>query len=136
MGACYARAHPRPAPASRRCNIPCSPKSTAWLLHFFVLCVVASLGDTFYWSTYHAYFAALGNHEIRLKLFLADGWIGAGYHFVWQIALFLSLGESFVAYGGALALAALVGAVAGLVLGRHIDAGHAAQCPMQSACSS
>ena len=59
-----------------------------------------------------------------MKLFLADGWIGAGYHFVWQIALFLSLGESFVAYGGALALAALVGAVAGLVLGRHIDAGH------------
>jgi hypothetical protein len=52
--------------------------------------VVASLGDTFYWS----------------------------------IALFLSLGESFVAYGGALALAALVGAVAGLVLGRHVDAGH------------
>lgn len=52
-----------PAPASRRCNIPCSPKSTAWLLHFFALCVVASLGDTFYWSTYHAYFAALGNHD-------------------------------------------------------------------------
>jgi DHA1 family inner membrane transport protein len=161
----------------------------------FALCVVASLGDTFYWSTYHAYFAALGNHETRgaeigvreaiaavvgivsplatgwglvafgarvafgmnaavmllaalpllwtpdvmvarrvpgayraaipgMKLFLADGWIGAGYHFVWQIALFLSLGESFVAYGGALALAALVGAVAGLLLGRHIDAGH------------
>jgi MFS family permease len=59
-----------------------------------------------------------------MKLFLADGWIAAGYHFVWQIALFLSLGESFVAYGGALALAALVGAVAGLLLGRHIDAGH------------
>jgi hypothetical protein len=161
----------------------------------FALCVVASLGDTFYWSTYHAYFAALGNHENRgaeigareaiaalvgivsplatgwvlvtfgprsafgvtgavlllaaapllwtpdvivrrhvpgayraaipgMRLFLADGWIGAGYHFVWQIALFLSLGESFIAYGGALALAALVGAVAGLLLGRHIDAGH------------
>ncbi len=59
-----------------------------------------------------------------MKIFLADGWIGAGYHFVWQIALFLSLGESFIAYGGALALAALVGAVAGLLLGRHIDAGH------------
>ena len=59
-----------------------------------------------------------------MRLFLADGWIAAGYHFVWQIALFLSLHESFVAFGGALALAALVGAVAGLVLGRHIDAGH------------
>jgi hypothetical protein len=44
--------------------------------------------------------------------------------FVWPIALFLSLGESFTAFGGALALAALVGAVAGLLLGRHIDAGH------------
>jgi MFS transporter, DHA1 family, inner membrane transport protein len=161
----------------------------------FVLCFVAALGDTFYWSTYHAYFAALGNHESRgaevgvreaiaavvgivsplatgwalvaygpltafgmtgvvlllaalpllwtpdvlvvprapgaywaampgMQIFLADGWIGAGYHFVWQIALFLSLGENFVAYGGALALAALVGAAAGLVLGRHIDAGY------------
>jgi DHA1 family inner membrane transport protein len=161
----------------------------------FALCVVAALGDTFYWSSYHAYFAALGNHESRgaeigareaiaavvgiasplatgwvlvafgprvafgmtaavqllaalpllwtpdvmvprrvpgayraavpgMQLFLADGWIVAGYYFVWQIALFLSLGESFVAYGGALALAALVGAVAGLLLGRLIDAGH------------
>jgi DHA1 family inner membrane transport protein len=158
------------------------------------LCVVASLGDTLYWSTYHAYFAALGNHEHRgsevsareavaalvgivsplvtgwalvafgplvafgatsvllmlaalplfftpevpvaahspgafraaisgMKLFLADGWIAAGYHFVWQIVLFLSLGESFMAFGGALALAALVGAIAGLFLGRLIDAG-------------
>ncbi len=161
----------------------------------FVLCLVAALGDTFYWSSYHAYYAALGNHEHRgselgarealaalvgivsplvtgwalvafgprvalgataaillfgalplfwtpdvvvvrrapgayraaipgMKLFLADGWIAAGYFFVWQIALFLSLGESYVAFGGALALAALVGAVAGLFLGRLIDAGH------------
>jgi hypothetical protein len=29
------------------------------------LCVVAALGDTLYWSSYHAYFAALGNHEHR-----------------------------------------------------------------------
>jgi DHA1 family inner membrane transport protein len=160
-----------------------------------VLCLVAALGDTFYWSSYHAYFAALGNHEHRgselgareaiaalagivsplvtgwvlvafgprmafgvtgvllvsaalpliwtpemvvarhapgafkaaipgMKLFLADGWITAGYYFVWQIALFLSLGESYTAFGSALALAALVGAVAGLFLGRLIDAGH------------
>ncbi|HAN64285.1 MAG TPA: hypothetical protein DCQ79_10585, partial [Rhizobiales bacterium] len=31
----------------------------------FVLCLVAALGDTFYWSSYHAYYAALGNHEHR-----------------------------------------------------------------------
>jgi hypothetical protein len=57
-------------------------------------------------------------------LFLADGAFAAGYHYVWQIALFISLGESFAAYGGAMALAALVGAACGLVLGRHIDAGY------------
>jgi MFS transporter, DHA1 family, inner membrane transport protein len=161
----------------------------------FVLCAVAALGDTVYWSTYHAYFAALGDDEHRghqigareaiaavvgigsplatgwllvtfeprvafgatavvvmcaalpllwtpdvkvapnvaggiraavpgMLLFLADGWIAAGYVFVWEIALFLALGESLMAYGGALAIAALVGAVGGLVLGRHIDRGH------------
>jgi DHA1 family inner membrane transport protein len=57
-------------------------------------------------------------------LFLADGAFAAGYHYVWQIALFISLRESFAAYGGAMALAALVGAACGLVLGRHIDAGY------------
>jgi MFS transporter, DHA1 family, inner membrane transport protein len=158
-------------------------------------CVVASIGDTLYWTTYHAYFASLGDAEHRghqisarealaslagiigpllggwalatlgprvafgvvsvvqilsalpfigtpgvavaatvpgayraalrgVLLFAADGWIAVGHVFIWPIALFLSLGESFTAFGGALALAALVGAVAGLLLGRHIDAGH------------
>jgi DHA1 family inner membrane transport protein len=59
-----------------------------------------------------------------VAMFICDGWIGAGFVFVWQIALFVSLGESFVGYGGALAIAAVVAAVAGLFLGRHIDAGH------------
>ena len=161
----------------------------------FALCALSSVGDTFYWTTYHAYFAALGDAEHRghqigareaiaavvgivgplaagwaltalgpraafgatavvlmlgalpimwtpnvkvawtapgaLKasvpgalMFAADGWIASGYHFVWQIALFLALGESFSAYGGAMALSALVGAVSGLFLGRLIDAGH------------
>ncbi len=57
-------------------------------------------------------------------LFMADGWVAAGYSIAWQIALFLLLGENFLAYGGALALAALAGAVGGLVLGRFIDAGN------------
>ena len=52
-----------------------------------------------------------------------DGWFDAWYIIVWQIALFVSLGESVSAYGGAMALAALVGAGCGLLLGRHIDAG-------------
>ncbi|MGD0142258.1 MAG: MFS transporter [Rhizomicrobium sp.] len=159
------------------------------------LILVSSLGDTFYWSTFHAYFASLGDNEHRghqigarealaatvgivaplmgawaivtvgpgiafscvgliqalaavpllgtpnvpvlrsapgafraalpgIYLFAADGWFAAAFFFVWQMALFLSLGESFKAYGGAMALAALVGAASGLLLGRHIDAGN------------
>jgi MFS transporter, DHA1 family, inner membrane transport protein len=57
-------------------------------------------------------------------LFAADGWIVASYGFVWQIALFLSLRESLLGFGGALAVAALVGAIGGLLLGRHIDRGY------------
>ncbi len=56
-------------------------------------------------------------------LFVGDGWVAAGYFIVWQIALFLALGQSYLAYGGALAVAALVGAVGGLLLGQLIDSG-------------
>src|SRR5215470_17184771 len=161
----------------------------------FVLCAVSAVGDTLYWTTYHAYFAALGDpehrgHQVGMReaaaavvgiagplatgwalttlgpriafgsaavvmvlaalpivwtpdvkvpprapgalasampgvlLFAADAFMAAGYVFVWQIALFLSLRESFSAFGGAMALAAFVGAVGGLLLGRLIDAGH------------
>jgi DHA1 family inner membrane transport protein len=158
------------------------------------LCVLAGAGDALYWSTYHAYFAALGDDESRgrqlgareaiaaslgvvsplltgwalvglgpqaafgatalvqvtailplfwtpdvpvarrrpgsfkaaipgMLLMLANGWMAAGLTFVWRIALFVSLGEDFLAYGGALAVAALAGALGGLLLGHHIDAG-------------
>lgn len=161
----------------------------------FILCAVSAVGDTLYWTTYHAYFAALGDPEHRghqvgvreaaaavvgivgplatgwalttlgprvafgsaaavmmlaalpivwtpnvkvpprvlgalasampgVLLFAADAFMAAGYVFVWQIALFLSLRESFSAFGGAMALAAFAGAVGGLLLGRLIDAGH------------
>lgn len=56
-------------------------------------------------------------------LFVGDGWIAAGYFITWQIALFLTLGQSFLAYGGALAVASFVGAIGGLLLGRLIDSG-------------
>jgi DHA1 family inner membrane transport protein len=159
------------------------------------LCIVASIGDTLYWTTYHAWFAALGDNEDRghqigareaaatvagilaplatgwalvtvgpdiafgvtalvlaaaalpllaapnvkvvdeapgafraalpaVLLMAADSWSWAGYGLVWQIALFISLGRDFAAYGGAVALAALVGAVSGLAIGRWIDFGH------------
>ena len=61
--------------------------------------------------------------KIGMALFVADGWICAGNVTAWQIALFISLGQNFLAYGGALAIAALAGAVAGLLLGRSIDGG-------------
>jgi hypothetical protein len=160
-----------------------------------VLCIVSAIGDTFYWTCYHAYYASLGDPDLRgsqlgarealaaivgiagpllggwalmsfgariafgataivqlfaalpllatpnvriaseapgalraafsgMIVFVSDGWIAAGYVFVWQIALFLSLGESFSAFGGAMALAAFAGAIGGLLLGRVIDAGH------------
>jgi len=164
----------------------------------YAFCAVGSLADTFYWTSYHAYFASLGDAEHRghqigarealsavvgivgplatgwaltalgpraafgatalavvssalpllwtpnvvvldeapgalraalpsVLLFAADGWVNAGYFWIWQMALFISLGESFTAFGGALALAALLGAVAGLTLGRMIDRGHGAR---------
>nr|QQZ50399.1 hypothetical protein JKL49_01540 [Phenylobacterium glaciei] len=30
-----------------------------------VLCLVSAIGDTLYWTSYHAYFAALGDAEHR-----------------------------------------------------------------------
>jgi MFS transporter, DHA1 family, inner membrane transport protein len=161
----------------------------------FALCGVSAVAGAFYWTAYHAYFAALGDSEHRghqigareavaavsgivgplatgwaltvlgprvafastavvlilsalpllwapnvlilrdapgavraatpgVLIMMADAWGATGFGFVWQIALFISLGESFGAYGGAIALAALVGAVSSLLLGRWIDLGH------------
>jgi DHA1 family inner membrane transport protein len=159
---------------------------------------ISAVGDTFYWTSYHACFASLGDAEHRghqigareaiaavvgivgplaagwalttlgprvafdvtagvlvvsalpmlavpnvaiardepgalraalpgFLLCASDGWIQAGFYMVWPLALFISLGENFNAFGGAMALAALVGAVSGLFLGRFIDAGHGAR---------
>jgi MFS family permease len=164
----------------------------------FALVAMSAIGDTIYWTAYHAYFAAMGDdehrgHQIGLReaiaaivgvaspliagwllvaygprvafgvtaaivaisavplfftpdvrvpptapgafraarfgalVFAADGLSAGGFHITWQIALFLALRESYVAYGGALAIAAFVAAVAGLALGRWIDAGHGAR---------
>jgi MFS family permease len=58
-----------------------------------------------------------------VAVFIGDGFNAAGYFITWQIALFLTLDQSYLAYGGALAIASLVGAVSGLLLGRLIDSG-------------
>jgi predicted MFS family arabinose efflux permease len=57
-------------------------------------------------------------------LMATDGWFAAAFHYVWQIALFLSLGERFATFGGAMALAGLAGAVGSVAVGRLIDVGH------------
>lgn len=56
-------------------------------------------------------------------ILFADGLRSGSFHFTWLIALFLTLGSSFAAYGGAMALTGLAGAVGALVLGRAIDLG-------------
>jgi MFS family permease len=68
---------------------------------------------------------ALRAARLGAILYATDGWFDAWFILVWQIALFVSLGKNIPAYGGAMALAALVGAALGLFLGRHIDRGHA-----------
>ncbi len=70
--------------------------------------------------------APRGSRDMRLAVILqaSDGWFGAGFYYVWQIALFLTLGQHFAAYGGAMALAGLVGAGASLTVGRFVDLGH------------
>ena len=160
----------------------------------YAIIAIGSVADTFYWPSYHAYFARVGDDEHRghqisareavaamvgvvsplltgillvtfgaklafgitagivaisavpllwtpefrvaktaagairaampgVLLFMGDGFTGGIYVFVWQVALFQSLHESFMAFGGALAVAAIVGAVGGLYLGRYIDSG-------------
>ncbi len=53
----------------------------------------------------------------------ADGPRSGSFQYAWLIALFLTLGSSFAAFGGAMALSGLAGALGGLVLGRAIDLG-------------
>ncbi|MGH6958529.1 MAG: MFS transporter [Caulobacteraceae bacterium] len=59
-----------------------------------------------------------------VALFVADGWLCACILNVWQVMLFVSLGKSLAAFGGAVALAALVGAAITLAFGRQLDRGH------------
>jgi MFS family permease len=55
--------------------------------------------------------------------FAADGWMMSGLALAWPLALFLSLGSEYTAFGIANAIAGVAGAAAGLVCGRAIDRG-------------
>jgi MFS transporter, DHA1 family, inner membrane transport protein len=162
------------------------------LLYFYLAAWAAS--SSFYWTTYHAYVAQIGNNEHRgqqvsameffgmlagiaapllmgVLLTWFNAWVGFGFialamalaalpfvygpevglapiaevpalsrrearglmfadgirsaatHFVWLIALFITLGSNYVAYGGALALAGITGAVMALFIGKWFDTG-------------
>jgi hypothetical protein len=162
-------------------------------------CLVSALGDVLYWPCSHAFFAAVGESELRgsqvaerqvlgalagvvgpvagglmltafgpwpaflaafvteiaaiapllyvteppvarkaaggafasakagIGLFFADGWVSMGAGLAWAIMMFRGLGARYDAFGGALAAAALAGALGGMLLGRFIDRGHALQ---------
>jgi MFS transporter, DHA1 family, inner membrane transport protein len=60
--------------------------------------------------------------KVVLALF-SDGIRSGSFHFTWLIALFITLNANFVAFGGTLALAGIVGAIVGLFVGRSIDLG-------------
>jgi MFS transporter, DHA1 family, inner membrane transport protein len=60
-------------------------------------------------------------------LLFADGLRSAGTHFVWLIALFLTLGSNYISYGGALALAGITGAIMALFVGKWFDTGKGTQ---------
>ncbi|MDE2355313.1 MAG: hypothetical protein KGL69_01025 [Alphaproteobacteria bacterium] len=62
-----------------------------------------------------------------VRFFAAEGWQASGTYILWQMVLFVSLGDSFAGMGATLALAAAVGAVGTLMLGRIIDLGHGAK---------
>ena len=69
-------------------------------------------------------------------MMLSDGLRAGSFHFTWLIALFITLGSSYVAFGGAMAIAGLAGALAGLGMGRAIDLGHARNAGGMIICDS
>jgi MFS family permease len=65
--------------------------------------------------------------RLGAMLMATDGLFSASFYYLWQIGLFLALGRSFTGYGGAMALAAVLGAAGTLGLGRMIDLGRGAR---------
>ncbi|MFO1033712.1 MAG: MFS transporter [Hyphomicrobiales bacterium] len=53
----------------------------------------------------------------------SDGLVASAVNFGWRIVLFITLGESFDRFGGALAIAGLAGAAMSLLNGRMMDLG-------------
>lgn len=60
-------------------------------------------------------------------IYFADGLRAAANFYIWMVALFVVLGQSFSAFGLVLALGGVIGAVMSLGVGRMIDLGHLAR---------
>jgi MFS family permease len=69
-------------------------------------------------------------------LYCAEGLHSGTVNVVWNLALFVSLGEQFGAFGGTMALSGACAAGASLIIGRRIDAGHGrAMVPLAYGCA-
>jgi MFS transporter, DHA1 family, inner membrane transport protein len=71
----------------------------------------------------HAVVPAEARREARIIMF-TDGLRAALFHYTFSLVLFITLGQNFAVFGGAIALAGLVGGLFGLFIGRSIDMGH------------
>jgi DHA1 family inner membrane transport protein len=67
---------------------------------------------------------AYASARLGIILFFADGWIQSGSATAWSIVMFQALAARYDNFGGVLSVAALGGAVGGMILGRVIDMGH------------
>ena len=69
-------------------------------------------------------------------LYCAEGLHSGAVNVVWNLALFVSLGERYGAFGGTLALSGACAAGASLMIGRRIDAGQGrAMVPLAYGCA-
>lgn len=76
---------------------------------------------------------AFAFYKRGIVLLGSDGWIFCSSSWAWSMIMFQALSSRYDAYGGVLAVLAVVGALSGLVLGRLIDRGHARRAAMINA---
>jgi len=62
--------------------------------------------------------------RIGAWLYFTDGWMQVSLLTAWSIVMFQALGNRYDSFGGTLSLAALAGAIGGMLFGRFIDRGH------------
>jgi len=76
---------------------------------------------------------AFAFYKRGILLLGSDGWIFCSSSWAWSMIVFQALSSRYDAYGGVLAVLAVVGALSGLALGHLIDRGHARRAAMINA---